>query len=252
MQYSDVLLGLALLGAVAFCGAALEDGWSPRLAVLAGLMGGLAAWTKNEGLVVLLGVLALVLWRGGLRHLLWAAAGALPAALATLLLKSVLVAHVQSTYPTTAGEVMARISAPERWIAAANGYAGAFADLGFAYTHPLLLLAALVFVLRDGGADRRRNAALAALPVAALFAGGFGALLVTSAQQGWHIGTAVSRLVAQFWPALLYSVMLALKAPEEAAAVIDAGKRRANSAPAEPPGHAPLPPRRQRRHPHSG
>lgn len=251
IQYSDVLLGLALLGAVAFCGAAIEDGWTPRLAVFAGVMGGVAAWTKNEGLVVLLGVLALVLWRGGLRPLGWAAAGAAPAALATLLLKTLLVTHVQSTYPTTAGEVLARITTPERWIQVAKGYAGAFADLGFAYTHPLLLLAALAFVLRDGGADRRRNAALAALPAAALFAGGFGALLVTSAQQGWHIGTAVSRLVAQFWPALLYSVILALKTVEEAAVVTDAGKRRANPVPAGPQDPAPLPPRRQRRHPRS-
>lgn len=252
MQYSDVLVGLALLGAVAFCGAAIEDRWTPRLALIAGLMGGLAAWTKNEGLVVLLGVLALVLWRGGLRPLGWAAAGSLPPALATLLLKTVLVTHVESTFSATPSEVLARITSPDRWLEAAKGYADAFAHLGFAYAHPLLLLAALVFVLRGGGADRRRNAALAALPVAALFAGGFGAFLVTSAQQGWHIGTAVSRLVAQLWPALLYSAILALKTPEETAAVMDAGKRRASPAPAGPPDHAPLPPRRPRRRPHSG
>lgn len=251
MQYSDVLLGLALLGAIAFCGAAIEEGWTPRLALLAGVMGGIAAWTKNEGLVVLPGVLALVLWRGGWRPLGWAAAGALPPALATFLLKTVLVTHVESTFPTTAGEVLARITTLERWLEAAKGYAGAFADLGFAYTHPLLLLAILAFALRDGGAERRRTAALAALPAAALLAGGFGALVVTSAQQGWHIGTAVSRLVAQLWPALLYSVALALKTPEEAAVVIDAGKRRANPTPAGLQGPAPLPPRRQRRHPRS-
>jgi hypothetical protein len=249
VQYADVPLALLLLASTALLHSALDSAWSPRLALAAGLLAGFAAWTKNEGLVVLLALLAVTLLRGGPRPFLWTLAGALPGALATLLLKTLLTRGGASLYPQSASEALSMLANPARWSEVLSGYLDATLSLGFPLSHPLLLLAILAFVLRPASPERRRSALFAALPALALLAAGFTALLVTTANQQWHVSTAVNRLVIQVWPALLFTALLALRTPEELALTDPKSK---SPAPAAPPDPAPPPTRRPRPRPRSG
>ncbi|MCL4793870.1 MAG: glycosyltransferase family 39 protein [Bryobacteraceae bacterium] len=252
VQHADVPLSLLVLAATALLAAALESGWTPRLALLAGLAGGFAAWTKNEGLVALLALLVVALWRGGPRMALWTAAGALPGAGATALLKLFLVRGGASLYPQTPAEAWTMLTDGARWSEVLRGYATAAVELGFAATHPLLLLAAVAFVLRPAEPARWRAALIAALPALALLGAGFGALLVTTANQQWHVGTAVNRLVAQVWPALLFAAMMALRMPGELARPDVRARKSKQPAPGAPPDPVPPPPRRPRQRQRSG
>ena len=249
VQYADVPLALLLLASTALLHTALDSAWSPRLALAAGLLAGFAAWTKNEGLVVLLALLAVTLLRGGPRPFLWALAGALPGALATLLLKSFLTQGGASLYPRSASEALSMLASPARWSEVLRGYLDATLSLGFPLSHPPLLLAILAFVLRPASPQRRRSALFASLPALALLAAGFTALLVTTANQQWHVSTAVNRLVIQVWPALLFTALLALRSPEELALTDPKSK---SPAPAAPPDPSPPPTRRPRPRPRSG
>jgi hypothetical protein len=247
-QYADVPLSLLLLAASALLHAGLESGWSPRLALAAGLLAGFAAWIKDEGIVFLLALLAITLWRAGPRLFLLTAAAALPAALATLSVK-ILAQGSVSSLPTSASAAAALLANPARWAEVLSGYAGAIASLGFPMSHPLLLLALLAFVLRPGNPERRRLALLAALPALTLLAASATVLVLTTANLQWHIGTTVNRLLAQVWPTLLFAALLALRAPEELALTDPKSK---SPAPAAPPDPAPPPTRRPRLRPRSG
>ncbi|MBE7543126.1 MAG: hypothetical protein M9913_21685 [Bryobacteraceae bacterium] len=247
-QQADVPLSLLLLAASALLHAALDSGWSPRLALTAGLLAGFAAWIKNEGIVFLLALLALTLWRAGPRIFLLTATAALPGALATLSVK-ILAQGSVSSLPTSTSAAVALLANPARWAEVLSGYAGAIASLGFPITHPLLLLALLAFVLRPGNPERRRLALLAALPALTLLVASATVLVLTTANLQWHIGTTVNRLLAQVWPTFVFAALLALRAPEELALTDPKSKP---PTPAAPPDPAPPPTRRPRPRPRSG
>ena len=211
-QYSDLLEGLAFLAALILLDRAADS--SPKLLFAAGLALGLAAWAKNEGLPFALAGLAVAGWcfRSGA---VWALLGSAPGLLATAVLKLFIAQGRESVFPSTVGEVLAKLAMPGRWWQAFLGFGKAVVDAGDPWAHPVILGAALALVLRFVPAPERRKQWLLWIPLAATVAAEYGLYLVTTADMDWHISTSVERLLAQLWPPLIWLVLVMLRAPEE-------------------------------------
>jgi hypothetical protein len=214
-QYSDLLQGLAFLGAIVLLDAAAErDRTGPRILIAAGLAMGLACWIKNEGLPFMIAALAVAVWRFGKRGLPWLALGASPGLLATVTLKLVAEGH-EAILPRTLGEALEKIGGAGRWWQAALGFGKAVFEAGNEWTHPVLLAVLLAFALRFAPWAERRARLWLWIPVTVTAAAEYGLYLVTTADLNWHISTSVSRLVAQLWPTLLWLFFVTLRTPEE-------------------------------------
>ncbi|MBL8228794.1 MAG: hypothetical protein JNL98_09970 [Bryobacterales bacterium] len=203
-QYADLPLACYILATMALLAAANLQEWKPSLLFLAGLMAALAAWTKNEG-IVLLGITAvMVLWRGGSRRLLVFAAGALPIVAVLAAFKILLVPGVESMFPSTFGEAWTKVIDVSRWMTVAGSFIQNFWRLGFPWAHPLLMLAliAWAFGLKDGD-GRRLHQWLVLIPVLML-AADFMIFVLTTADLKWHLDTSNNRLILQIWPAMLF------------------------------------------------
>lgn len=208
-QYADVPLACYFAGALVF---ALLD-----RPVLTGIFAGFAAWTKDEGLLVLIVVLvAMAVFRR--RALVPAVAGALPVAALVAFFKILLSgggAPQLSTNPAAAGHQLADVA---RVGTVAAAFGREFAAMGAGWYHPILPLAALALVLGfDRG--RRRDTAFCGAIAAALLLGFFTVYLVTANDLTWILQTSLSRILVQAWPALILAGFAGLRAPEAAAIV---------------------------------
>jgi hypothetical protein len=216
-QYSDLVLGLAVLATLVLVEEAGAAGLSPPrsgLLAAAGLAIGLAPWTKNEGIPFAVAALAVCGWRFR-RAAMWTAAGALPGVAASVLLKAMAEGR-ESVLPASAAEALGKMAEFSRWGQVLGGFAKGVWEAGPGWGHPVLLCAVLWAVLRLVPSEERRAARLwPAIPVAAMLAAEFGLLLVSTADLAWHLSTSVSRLLAQVWPGLIWLLISSLRAPEE-------------------------------------
>ncbi len=202
-QYADVPLACYIFGALVLT---LLD-----RAVLAGVLAGLAAWTKNEGLLFLVLFLsAIAIFRR--RAAVAAVAGALPVALLVACFKLLL---ARGSASQLASSSPARLFDFSRYGTILAAFGREFAGLGAGWYHPILPLAALAVALRF---DRqgRREAAFCGITVAALLAGYGAVYLVTPYDLAWQLPTSLGRLLVQVWPALILTGFLALRRPEAA------------------------------------
>ena len=211
-QYSDLLQGLAFLAALVLLDRALDS--SPKLLFAAGLALGLAAWVKNEGLPFALAGLAVAAWRFRGKAV-WTVAGSVPGLIALAVLKVFIAQGRETVFPSTVGEMVAKLAMPGRWWQALLGFGKAIIDAGDPWAHPVILGAAIVLVLGFVTPAERRNQWPLWIPVAATAAAEYGLYLVTSADLDWHISTSVSRLLAQLWPPLIWLVLSMLRTPDE-------------------------------------
>ncbi len=211
-QYSDLLQGLAFLAALILLDRAADS--SPRLLFAAGLALGLSAWIKNEGFPFALAGLAVAVWRFRGKAV-WAIAGSAPGLLALAVLKLFVAQGRESIFPSTVGEMAAKLAMPGRWWQALLGFGKAIIDAGDPWAHPVILGAALVLVLGFLPAPERRKQWPLWIPVLATAAAEYGLYLITTADLDWHISTSVSRLLAQLWPPLIWLVLSMVHTPEE-------------------------------------
>ena len=217
-QQADVPFAFLLVSTLvvlreATIAAGRKEGEMAGSLLLAGTLAGLAAWTKNEGLLVVVATGGLVLWLA-LRQMrprlaVWWVVGAVPAVV-TLAWFKLVVAPVAPAYlaeAPTFGLLLERLLGPERhavvdpllWqYASAWGgpLAGGVVPLG-------LGAAALVAVMRIG-----RSTRLILGVVGVMFAGYYGIYLLTSMDIEWLVMTTFDRLLVQIWPALVLAAFL--------------------------------------------
>ncbi len=207
-QYADVPLACYFAGALVFV---LLD--QP---VVAGILAGCAAWTKDEGalFLVLFGAAVLVFRRGSF---LRAAAGALPALALLLVFKLGLArGDASSLLASSLPAAAHRLAEAGRYGTILAAFAREFANLGPGLYHPVLPLAAAAVVLRFDRA-RLREAALAGALAVALLVGYFGVYLITPNALEWQLQTSLGRLLVQVWPLLLLAAFACLREPRLAA-----------------------------------
>lgn len=197
-QNADVPLSFFLLATIALI--ALHDFLQrsdQRLLVLAGLTAGLAAWTKNEGLlfVVALPVLRAINQRKNLRAVrrelpAMAAGLALPIT-AQLWFKTQLVPANDLMAQAAGGQTLTRATDPNRYLQIAQSFTEQAWGLG-----PIMLLSILAYVVLV----RQRRLALAPLAAGSMLLGYFTVYLLTSENLSWHLASSAQRLLLQVLP----------------------------------------------------
>jgi len=201
-QYADIPLACYFAAATMF--AFLDR------PLLAGLFAGLAAWTKDEGVLFLVVFLVAgsVLRRS---QFFLTAASAMPAAILAAVFKFALAPRLSTAFGSAAGHLF-RIG---QVLAA---LAHEFAAMSMGWYHPALPLIALAIALRFDRSRRQDLLFAGAIPIAMLL-GYFCIELITPNDLSWQLQTSLSRLLVQIWPALLLFVFASLCTPESAAVV---------------------------------
>jgi hypothetical protein len=214
LQYADVPEACYFLASA--CMMLLYLRWEERsLAWLAGLMAGLAAWTKNEGLVfnvICLPIWAMITWKLGkpaIRDYLLGAAFPL---LVVGLFK-VFLAPARDVF-SNPDAMMAGFLDASRWVEVLRGAASAFVSSGL--VAPLLALA--VYAALVGRAGQRPRG----LTYVALLAGAQASCYVLAYVgipfdygNATLIPTSVSRLWMHVLPMLAMGLFLWLRSPED-------------------------------------
>jgi hypothetical protein len=229
-QYADVPLGFFVLAT--FVALALADTVERRsggFVALAGLTAGLAAWTKNEGLLFVLALFfshLLVIahlrgWRQALRR-----QGAMLLGLAPML---IVVAGfkwgiappndlVASLRPA---DIVDRLTDPGRLWYVVQSFGGRFLTLsGWLVPAPLALVLYLFVVGRGPSGVERESLGTMAITLGVLLAGYLFVYVVTPYDLTWHVETSMHRLLLHLWPGLLFAYFLLVKNPEAAVAEV--------------------------------
>jgi hypothetical protein len=189
--------------------------------LLAGLLAGLTAWTKNEGTVFLCASVLLVAWialrHGHWRDMVWWVAGAAPVLAMVAWFKLVVTAAAATVYgPSTPGAAVDYMLSPERHARVVEAMGPLFLSWGGPWARwslPIMMCAATGLALTRVGRSGRGVLAV----VAVMLLGYYGAWVVTSLDLEWLVRTTHERLVMQVWPAL---VLAALSVGEPAIAAL--------------------------------
>ena len=186
----------------------------PRYLLLGGIAAGLAAWTKNEGLFVVLALAGLLLpalrqrSRGqSLRQLAWLAAGLLPGLVTLALFWQRVGGYGGGTLATlSTGQAMTQLTTTGRLWPVAVRYLQEPLNLRVWGAAPFMLaLCPLVLGLApDQGI--RRSALAAGLVVALLHAAQFVMFVIIPGDQAWLMDSALHRLLLHGFPSALLVV----------------------------------------------
>jgi hypothetical protein len=208
-QYADVPLACYFAGAIVF---ALLD-----RPILAGVLAGCAAWTKDEGVLFLFAFLAVTAaWKR--RTALATLAGAAPAGALVIIFKTWLARGNAGLLSTSLPGAGKRLADAGRYGATMAAFGREFAHMGVGWYHPILPVIALAMVLRFDR-ERRRDAAYCGALVGFLLIGNFGVYIVTNNDLAWQLQTSLNRVLLQIWPALVVAAFVGLREPKAAVVV---------------------------------
>ncbi len=229
MQYADIPLAFFYLATlVLLCLADREEKGGSGLLALAGLACGMAAWTKNEGLLFMVCVLLARTWTlartSGLRSC-WSRmrpflAGLLPVALILLFFKVHYAPPNDILGAAGRASVLERLLTPSRyatigeWFLEQSFAFGEWDRLRFIWTSPVpLLLAALVLFGIRPDARELQGVRTAAWTLGLTLAGYLLIFLVTPHGLEWQLTSAGGRLLTQLWPSALFLFFMVLRDP---------------------------------------
>jgi 4-amino-4-deoxy-L-arabinose transferase-like glycosyltransferase len=219
-EVADAPLSFFILATMALI--TLQDRAWPRqrgLSVLAGMCMGMAAWTKNEGLLlvaVVMPIRAMVMWRwyGGRaagQQAAWLAGGLTPVLAVVLLFKFTLATSNANLGGRPGDALLSLLMDPRRWQVMVVQLVRSivrFGDLPVGV--PLVLTAFLALV----GVDRKADSIsqLTVLAALSLLLAGYCVVCVVSPYDIlWQTSTALRRLLLQLWPAAVFLAFLAAK-----------------------------------------
>lgn len=245
-QYADVPLAFFIVTTLAF-GFLFDDaraqGQPARygLLVIAGLLLGCALWTKNEGGLLMLCVgltrlLHALLQRRGtafVREFAYIVLGTLPFLLAEAAFKITFPASNDIIAGQQADITLARLTDLSRYGMIVRHWCSIYVNSNtWGLLNILLPLYPLVMGVRVP-----RTAALT-VPFGTLVfiaAGYFLIYLITPADLSWHLATSMERLFVHLYPLLLFTLAVAVRAPEEVALVRFSNGQHASGTPATVP-----------------
>jgi hypothetical protein len=220
-QYADLPLTFYFLASIVLFAVAERAAGDGRWLLMAsGLCAGLAAWTKNEGLLyaLLLSAGIVAAHRGWLRGrsdrraILAFIAGLLPMLAMIAYFKLALAPANDLVSGQGSGTLPRLLDGSRYWLIVRSAFrvAPRFPII------PAAIFVAIVGVDRD--APDRRAGGLALFLVVAL-AAGYAAVYVTSPNDlAVQIHRSLDRLIMQLWPLVLFVVFMAARIPEQAVA----------------------------------
>jgi hypothetical protein len=216
-QTADIPLSFYFLASLAIIYAYAQDS-SPGWLALAGITTGLAAWTKNEGLIFML-ALAIVLAISHFRRLgrLWPFLAGLAFPLAVMIYFKISLAPpgdiVQGQSSTG---ILAKLLTLSRYWIIAKAFAGYLWSTGGWILPVLLILLVYALVLRRKLARREKIGLGMITSAAGLTLLGYAAIyLITPHPLEWHLQYSASRLIFQLFPLFLFMALLSPKSPQE-------------------------------------
>ncbi|HEX7313131.1 MAG TPA: hypothetical protein VF297_04395 [Pyrinomonadaceae bacterium] len=226
-QYADTPLGFFLLAALVLLCLYDRAPEGFGLLALAGLMTGFAAWTKNEGLLILLAVVAgrfvaLAVSRGlrtYVRQLLYFAAGAVPVLLVVVYFKAAIAPANDLVAGQGARATAERLLDFSRYVLILKAVVNHFTGFRGWYAHPSYLLVVYAWLV---GLKTERAGRVTLLTLAAalgfILAGYFFIYVTTPRDLEWQLAFSLDRLLIQLWPSFVLLFFLAVRSPEEALA----------------------------------
>ncbi len=231
-QLADVPVGFFYLAAFVLFLLLDAAGGARRVAVVAGIALGCAAWTKDEGMFfAVFAMLALTAWQmlskpgARLRTLALLAAGAvLP--LAVSIYFKIFLAPQGIWAPLTLSAAASRLVDASRYALIFGGLWNEWLDLGRGIAHPALCLAVLAACLGVSREWLRRPGVLAACGLLlAITTAYFFSYVVTPLELAWHLSTSAGRLMVQLVPATIFLALAVCRSAEETALPIEEPKR---------------------------
>lgn len=206
-QCGDVPIGFFVLVAICFVAMSRQTDGPAGFLFVAGAAAGLAAWTKNDGaLVLILVVLAATLSRSPFRRLASIAAGAAIPLLAIAIFKLHLAPSSNYLFDAQiAGGIGSRLLDHGRWALVTSRLAHLLPVWGEVPGGALTVVG--VAVALSAGPDRLSigRAMIGLLLVTAIFFGYGLVYVITPLPVEWQISTSFDRLFTQLWPALLWT-----------------------------------------------
>lgn len=227
-QYADVPVGyfIVVMLSLLTLHRATPEG-TRRLLIVAGLAGGLAAWTKNEGLLVLaalgiaggIGAVAAGIPRDIVPRVGAFALGTLPGLTVVAVFKQQLATANDLMSELSSAALLARLTDLGRYRTVASAYVDritGFGDNGAVTAFWVLV----VYVALVGPARGRPAARAALLPAVALAIVLFGhaAVFVATAEDLPRLlNSSLDRLLLQLWPSIVFTYFMIVRTPDEAA-----------------------------------
>jgi len=206
-QCGDVPLGFYVLLASSFIALSRLEAEPGPLLLIAGAAAGLAAWTKNEGILLLALVVVAAGFRAPrLRRLAQVLAGAAVPALTLVFFK---LQSPSSNYlfdQQGIGDAMEKVMDVSRWFRVTDRLADLVPAWGAVPGGALVCLglAAAIVLRLERRAVARGTVALILL--SAMFAGYILVYVITPLPLEWQINTSFERLLVQLWPALVWAL----------------------------------------------
>jgi hypothetical protein len=232
-QYAEIPLAAFMVASLALLHLG-EDATQRAggLHCLAGLLAGMAAWTKNEGLLFVLALAAAqaitMVWMGSgsrdWRRLAAFCAGALPVMLLVVGFKGLLAPASDLWAGQGLAATLGRLADPSRYLQVARAFAKVFLDREKWNLFPVvlpfyaLLVGAQIGMSGNAGQEAKdtegRPGVARTWGTLALTTGGFFLVyLVTPRDLAWHLRTSADRVFLQLWPGLLLATFLSIGSP---------------------------------------
>ncbi|HLK18820.1 MAG TPA: hypothetical protein VKT81_07680 [Bryobacteraceae bacterium] len=226
-QYADAPLSffvLATLGLLCLQERYPED---LRFTILAGLTAGFAAWTKNEGELLLVALIVARAWaivRYGNRATLVPQfiklALGLAAPLAIIVFFKLKFAPANDLLSHKPGQIASHLTDLGRWITVLEAYVVQPFRIGTfrigSILAPIILLLGLYWYFLRFKVDSRDRASLATIlcTLAITLAGEFLIYVALPGDADWQLSTSFERLLLHLWPAGLLAFFLAVNTPQ--------------------------------------
>ena len=220
-QYADIPLSFYIVAALALL--CFDDSKST---ILAGAMAGLAAWTKNEGLLFLVALVAarsIVRWRLGklaglTREIGLLAAGAAPVLVVLVLFKFRYAPADELLFSHTWRDTVSRAFDIGRYVTVVSAFVKSIFQVGDLLLPAVLVLAAYGWLVRFKIEPEQRMGVLTVISaVVLMLAGDFAVYALLPNDLMWQINTSIARVFTQIWPAALLGFFLSTQRMELAA-----------------------------------
>ena len=221
-QYADIPLSFFILAGLGLtCLHYDRNHDSPSLLILAGFSAGLAAWTKNEGMLLVVALLVshggLLLIRRGprsmLRDMRWTIAGLAPVLLTVMIFKLSIESSNDLLREQNAESLSANLTDISRYTMITRAYFTEFISFAGIVTAGLVLLWWLWKKSEKPSGGLGRIIAVGALIT--MLTGFFMVYMTTYLELDFHLGTSLQRLFLQLWPSAIVLFYLTLATPEE-------------------------------------
>jgi len=218
-QYADVPLGFFYLSSLALIFFYFERSSDPqatRLLALAGFLAGCAGWTKNEGILFMIGAgiaLSVPVFRKPLETWLRIRAFGAGAALPLAVILFFKLTNPVRNYVVAYHDGKLRMALDLNRHAIILSYVGryivSFGDWALSPLVPLFAFILLIGVHRPIFASYGWRTIM--MVMAIVVAGYYFVYLTTPLDLNWHISTSIDRLFLQLWPSVLLIVGLTSK-----------------------------------------